>query len=121
MTRSQVVKKIMKFLNSTDKLDFEQRLILLRAMRDVKNKINRDEENLDTILLKLRYGVKQGIPKRWKEVIAIPSEIGMAGNFLGEPKVEEEQKKRRPGRTLKFADKVEKENKAQVGAKLIRL
>jgi hypothetical protein len=122
MTRSQVVKKIMKFLNSTDKLDFEQRLILLRAMRDVKNKINRDEENLDTILLKLRYGVKQNIPDEWRSTVSLPGEIGMVGELVEKPVprgyVVRGGGYKRPGRTEKAIEKIEREDVKPIGRKL---
>jgi hypothetical protein len=84
MTRAKAIKKIKKFVDSDNKLDFEERLTLIRMLKDVKSKINQSVDNIDVILLRLRYGVKQGVPLGWSEVICVPNEIDMAKDLVGE-------------------------------------
>jgi hypothetical protein len=72
---------VRRFIEQDNALKFGERLVLLRMMLDVgkKKKYNQD---LSTILLKLRYDVAQGIPSDWQKVISVGSEeeIGQLGS-----------------------------------------
>jgi hypothetical protein len=122
MTHEQAIKKIMQFINRAEGFDFEERLILLRAMKEVKYNVDRGKDNLDTILLKLRYGVKQDIPKEWRTTYCIPSEIEMAGDLVSKPVpkgyIVRGGEYKRPARTEKALKKLETETAKPVGRKL---
>lgn len=84
-TKGEALKKVMKFVNFDSELSFDEKLILLRVLRDVKDEISREQDNLNIILLRLRYGVKQGVPLGWGEVVCVPSEIAMNKKVVEEP------------------------------------
>lgn len=126
MNRQQAIKKVMKFITEDDRLGFGKRLVLMRGMNEVKSGAANVGDELEIVLLRLRYGVPQGIPLGWTEIVTVPREIDMAGDLVDKPVgrgyIIRGESYKRPGRTLKVIDKVEKEEAlGPVGVKLVRL
>jgi len=122
MTKAQALKKIRKYISIEAELGFDQRVLLLRAVDDVKLNINREKDNLDTILLRLRYGVNQRVPYAWTQFIEVPSEEKMAGGLVEKPVskgyVIRGGEYPRPERIQKSIKKTEREIAKPVGRKL---
>lgn len=92
--RTKAIKKVMDFIGYDEELDFEEKLVLTRILNELDYSNGNVTDSLYVILLRLKYGSKQDMPKRWQGLIQVPREVDMAGNFLGETAVEEEEKKR---------------------------
>jgi len=81
----RVTEKVKNFILHDCNLGFEQKLSMLRMIDDIRGDIDRGKDNLDTILLRLRYGVKQKVPHEWTDCIGIPSEEVMAAGLIEQP------------------------------------
>lgn len=126
MKKNQVIERIKEFIQRDHHLNFEQRLVLMRGLKDLKYNVERRQDPLETILLRLRYGVKQEVPMGWVDTITVPNEVTMAGELIETPVprgyIIRGGSYKRPGRVEKFVDKVEREkSSAPVGVKLVRL
>jgi hypothetical protein len=85
MMNKRVIKKVRNFILEDHNLGFEEKLSMLRMIDDIRGDIDRGKDNLDTILLRLRYGVKQKVPHEWTDCIGIPSEEVMAAGLVEQP------------------------------------
>lgn len=75
MTRKEAIERILDFISTDERLNFGEKLTLMRIAKDISEKRISDGDKLYPVLLRLKYGVKQDIPKRWNELIQIPQEI----------------------------------------------
>jgi len=125
MNKIQALKKIRKFIEQSSDLDFNQRLAMLRIIQDVEGGVNRQKDNLDTILLRLRYGVKQSVPYEWARVISVPGEVDMMCGLVEEPVPRGYTIRggdyKRPERLMKSVEKIEREAAKPIGRKLVVL
>jgi hypothetical protein len=85
MTRSQILKKIRNFVAEDSNSNFKQKITLIRMVDDIRQGRDRHKDNLNTILLRIRYGVRQRVPYGWTSHIGVPSEEMMAGELVGKP------------------------------------
>ena len=127
MKKGEAIEKIIEFINFENQIDFDSKIIFLRMLNEIRqNKDYEPQQNLDIVLLKLRYKVKQRLPKRWSSLDKIPTEIEMSKELVENPVSREEiinegKIKRRPGRTLKALNKWENESKKFTAKKLVVL
>jgi len=119
----RVTKKVKNFILQDHNLGFEQKLSMLRMIDDIRYNVDRSKDNLDTILLRLRYGVKQKVPHEWTDGIGIPSEKVMAAGLIEQPVpkgyIIRGGEYPRPERTQSSIRKTEREMAKPVGRKLV--